>query len=48
MKKLIAVLLCILFPVACVASDNGYKIDYDGGSLPNLKSGSNLSARSLM
>jgi len=42
MKKLIAVLLCIVFPLVCVASDNGYKIDYDGGSLPNLKSGSNL------
>ena len=41
MKKLLALLLCILFPVSVLAGDNGYKIAYDGGSLPDLKSGAN-------
>ena len=40
MKRVIAVLLCLLFPVAAFASDgNSYKINYDGGSLPGIKAG---------
>ena len=39
MKRLIAVVLCLLFPVAAFASDNGYKVNYDGGSLPGIKAG---------
>jgi hypothetical protein len=40
MKKMIATLLCVLVPVAVfAASDNSYKVVYDGGSLPGLKSG---------
>jgi CxxC motif-containing protein (DUF1111 family) len=42
MKKLIAIFLCILFPVSAIAGDNGYKIVYDGGSLPNPKAGTNM------
>ena len=42
MKRLTAVLLCILFPLITFASDNGYKIDYDGGSLPNAKAGTEM------
>jgi hypothetical protein len=42
MKKLLAILLCILFPAAAIAGDNGYKIDYDGGSLPGLKAGNSV------
>ena len=35
MKRVIAVLLCLLFPVAAFAGDaNSYKVNYDGGSLP--------------
>ena len=42
MKRVIAVLLCLLFPVAAFASDgNSYKINYDGGSLPGIKAGTN-------
>ena len=40
MKRLIAVLLCLLFPVVAFASDgNSYKINYDGGSLQGIKAG---------
>jgi hypothetical protein len=39
MKKLLAVLLCILIPTAAFAGDNSYKIVYDGGSIPNIKAG---------
>ena len=42
MKKTLAVLLCIALPVAVVAADNGHKVRYDGGSVPNLKAGANL------
>jgi hypothetical protein len=42
MKRVIAVLLCLLFPIAAFASDgNSYKINYDGGSLPGIKAGTN-------
>jgi hypothetical protein len=40
MKRVIAVLLCLLFPVVAFASDgNSYKINYDGGSLQGIKAG---------
>lgn len=42
MKKLLAVLLCLLFPVCSFAGDNSYKVAYDGGSIPNVKVGSGL------
>ena len=42
MKKLIAIFLCILFPVSALAGDNGYKIGYDGGSIPDLKAGTEM------
>jgi hypothetical protein len=42
MKRLIAVLLCALFPISALAGDSGYKVAYDGGSLPDLKSGANV------
>ena len=42
MKKFLAVLLCVLFPIAAFASDNSYKIVYDGGSLPNIKAGTDV------
>jgi len=34
--------LCLLFPISVFAADAGYKIMYDGGSVPNLKPGANL------
>ena len=42
MKKTLALALCILFPIAAFAADNGYKVKYDGGSVPGLKTGTEL------
>ncbi len=42
MKKTFAMMLCILVPMAAFAADNGYKVVYDGGSLPDVKSGSGM------
>jgi hypothetical protein len=39
MKKLLAVLLCALMPSVALASENSYKIGYDGGSLSDYKAG---------
>ena len=42
MKRVVAVLICLLFPVAAFASDaNSYKVNYDGGSIPGIKAGTN-------
>jgi len=43
MKRLVAILLCALVPIALFAADDGYKVVYDGGSIPNTKTGSGLS-----
>jgi hypothetical protein len=42
MKKLLAIFLCILFPMSALAGENSYKIAYDGGSLPDAKAGTNM------
>jgi hypothetical protein len=42
MKPLLALLLCVTLPAVMLASDNGYKVAYDGGSLGNLKTGTAL------
>src|SRR6266849_4538007 len=42
MKKTLAMMLCILTPMAVVASDNSYKVTYDGGSVPDIKAGTGL------
>lgn len=42
MKRLLAFVLCILFPAIAFAGDSGYKIAYDGGSIPGVKAGSNV------
>ena len=39
MKRLLAIVLCIVMPVGIFAADNGYKVAYDGGSIPDLKAG---------
>ena len=41
MKKVLAVLLCVLFPAITVAAESGYKVTYDGGSIP-VKAGHDL------
>jgi hypothetical protein len=42
MKKLLAIFLCMIFPISAVAGENGYKIAYDGGSIPEAKAGTNM------
>jgi CxxC motif-containing protein (DUF1111 family) len=42
MKKTLALLLCIIFPLALFAGDNSYKVTYDGGSLPDSKAGTGM------
>ncbi len=42
MKKLLAILLCVLFPTLAFAGDAGYKINYDGGSIQGHKAGEGM------
>ena len=42
MKRFLAVLLCLLVPAISFASENSYKVAYDGGSLPDLKPGNGV------
>ena len=39
MNKLIVIVLCVAMPLMAFASDNGYKVSYDGGSIPDAKAG---------
>jgi hypothetical protein len=39
MNKLLAIVLCVAMPLAVFASDNGYKVTYDGGSIAGGKAG---------
>jgi hypothetical protein len=39
MKRFLAAVLCLALPIATSAADNGYKVAYDGGSLPDIKAG---------
>jgi CxxC motif-containing protein (DUF1111 family) len=42
MKRFLAFFLCLLVPTIVFASNNGYKVMYDGGSLPNIKTGAKM------
>lgn len=42
MKGLLAVVLCFAVPVAVFAGDAGYKVNYDGGSLSDIKAGTGV------
>ena len=42
MKHILVLLLCMLIPYSVFASETGYKVTYDGGSLPDLKAGTGL------
>ncbi len=42
MRQFLAVLLCITLPIVVCAKDAGYKVIYDGGSLPDIKTGSGM------
>jgi hypothetical protein len=42
MYKLLAIVLCFAIPLTLIASDNGYKVTYDGGSIPDTKAGTGM------
>src|SRR3984957_18215542 len=42
MKKLLAVVLCLAMPLTLLAADNGYKVNYDGGSIADTKAGTSM------
>ena len=43
MKRLLAIALCIALPTyVFAASDGGYKVAYDGGSITDAKPGNDL------
>jgi hypothetical protein len=42
MKSLVAVLLCAILPAVTLASESGFKVNYDGGSIADLKAGAGL------
>lgn len=37
-----ALLLCLIIPMTAIASESGYTVMYDGGSLPDLKTGTKI------
>ena len=42
MKRLLAVVLCLVVPLSVFAGDAGYKVNYDGGSIPNERAGTGM------
>jgi len=42
MRRLIAILLCCIVPIALFAAENSYKVKYDGGSLSDVKAGTDM------
>jgi hypothetical protein len=42
MNKLLVAVLCFAIPLTVFASDNGYKVTYDGGSVPDTKAGAGM------
>lgn len=42
MKSLLAVVLCVVMPIAVFSSDGGYKVTYDGGSVQDVKAGTGM------
>ncbi len=42
MNKLMVIVLCLAMPLTVFAGDNGYKVKYDGGSIPDAKAGTDM------
>lgn len=42
MKSFVALLLCLFVPCTAFAGDNSYKLVYDGGSVQNIKAGTEV------
>jgi hypothetical protein len=41
-NSLVVMVLCCAIPLTAVAGDNGYKVTYDGGSIPDTKAGAGM------
>jgi CxxC motif-containing protein (DUF1111 family) len=42
MRKILVVLVCLAMPLSVLAGDTSYKVKYDGGTLPDTKSGTDV------
>jgi hypothetical protein len=42
MKSLLVLVLCSALPLTVIAGDSGYKVNYDGGSIPDTKAGTGM------
>jgi hypothetical protein len=42
MRNALAVVLCFVLPIAVFAGDSGYRVNYDGGSIADTKSGTSM------
>jgi hypothetical protein len=42
MRQALAIVLCLAMPCALFAGENSFKVTYDGGSLPDTKSGTGV------
>ena len=42
MKRILAIVLCVVLPTVMSASQNGYNVTYDGGSITDTKAGTGL------
>ena len=42
MKTAIVALLCLVLPFSAIAGGTGYAVKYDGGSIPDLKTGTDI------
>lgn len=42
MKKLLAIFLCLALPAVVFGGDSAYKVIYDGGSIPDTKTGTGM------
>ncbi|MGB8113064.1 MAG: hypothetical protein WCF22_04795 [Candidatus Sulfotelmatobacter sp.] len=42
MKKMLALLLCVMISTMAFGRDDGYGVSYDGGSIQGIKTGANL------
>jgi hypothetical protein len=41
-NKIMVIVLCVAMPLMAFAGDNGYKVTYDGGSIPDAKAGTGM------
>jgi hypothetical protein len=42
MNRMLVIVLCVVISLTAFAGDNGYKVVYDGGSIPDTKSGTGM------